>query len=49
MSRARDTEWLVENADKVKDAEDKYLDEKLADEDYDDEDQKNLVKNLCTN
>jgi hypothetical protein len=29
MSRTRDNEWLVENADKLKDAEEKYLDEKL--------------------
>jgi len=28
-SRKRDNEWLLENADKLKDAEEKYLDDKL--------------------
>jgi hypothetical protein len=29
ISRTRDNEWLTENGDKVKDAEEKYLDDKL--------------------
>jgi hypothetical protein len=38
MSRIRDNEWLVENTDKLKDAEDKYLDEKLQEiDDFEDE------------
>lgn len=38
MSRTRDNEWLVENADKVKDAEEKYLDDKLLEiDDFEDE------------
>jgi len=29
MSRTRDNEWLLENTDKLKDAEENYLDDKL--------------------
>ena len=50
MSRIRDNEWLVENTDKLKDAEDKYLDEKLQEiDDFEDEEQKSLIKNLYIN
>ena len=38
MSRTRDNEWLTENGDKVKDAEDKYLDDKLQEiDDFEDD------------
>jgi hypothetical protein len=50
MSRTRDSEWLTENGDKVKDAEDKYLDEQFTEDlDPEDDEEKNLMKNDIVN